>query len=165
MVIMEQSNIHVSIKFVSQTAQSAYYVLKMLYADRPFWTQIWWQRRMLDCSISYYQQILLTTLQFTVLRICPFLPCLTLSNQLMKVRLRQTKSGKAGRAIVADISETLMLRCLDGNKCQKDVEQPYRVKEKKGNINYKIYSDDEKRMICRCRQNKKISRGKPRRKG
>jgi hypothetical protein len=40
MVIMEQSNIHVSIKFVSQTAQSAYYVLKMLYADKPFWTQI-----------------------------------------------------------------------------------------------------------------------------
>jgi hypothetical protein len=49
---MEQSNIHVSMKFASKMAQSAYSVLKMLYADRPFWTQIWWQRRMLDCTIK-----------------------------------------------------------------------------------------------------------------
>jgi hypothetical protein len=49
---MEQSHIHVSIKFVSKMAQSAYSVLKLLYADWQFWTQIWWQHRMLDCSIK-----------------------------------------------------------------------------------------------------------------
>jgi hypothetical protein len=49
---MEQSNIHVSIKFVSKMAQSAYSVFKLLYADWQFWTQIWWQHRMLDYSIK-----------------------------------------------------------------------------------------------------------------
>jgi hypothetical protein len=31
----------------------------------------------------------------------------------------QTKSDKAGRAIVADIILTQMLRCRDGDKCKK----------------------------------------------
>ena len=44
--------VHVSIKCVSKMAQSAYSVLKLLYADWQFWTQIWWQHRMLDCSIK-----------------------------------------------------------------------------------------------------------------
>jgi hypothetical protein len=44
----------------------------------------------------------------------------------MKVRWRQTKSDKAGRAIVADIILTRMLRFQDGNKCKKNVENPYK---------------------------------------
>jgi hypothetical protein len=60
--------------------KSAYSVLKMLYADWPFWTQIWWQHRMLDCSIlnmcecktgvSCSDQINQSTKAFNLIRSC-----------------------------------------------------------------------------------------------